>query len=453
MKPQKSQYVCAACGAVSPKWLGQCGDCSAWNSLSEVVIVGKKGGQHSGGMSGQAKGEITRLASVAPTSEMRYSSGQGEFDRALGGGLVQGAVVLLGGDPGIGKSTLLLQSACFLSNEHRVLYVTGEESLEQVSLRANRLGLLGQDLLMLAETMVENIVAHALKEQPRVLIVDSIQTLMSEALESAPGSVSQVLETAAQLVRLAKSSGITVFLVGHVTKEGAIAGPRVLEHMVDTVVYFEGSNDSRFRALRAVKNRFGAVNELGVFAMTERGLKGVSNPSMLLISKHHEETPGSAITVMWEGTRPLLCEVQALVDESRLDNPRRVAIGIDPQRLTLILAVLNRHARVTTGSKDVFVNIVGGLRLSETAADLALAAAIISSQKDFVISPKTILFGELGLGGEIRPVPFGQERLKEAAKLGYQHAIAPKDNIPKSGIDGMTTTAIKKIDELAGLLG
>ncbi len=404
------------------------------------------------------------MSGIAPERQTRAPSGLAELDRVLGGGLVPGSVVLIGGDPGIGKSTMLLQAGAALaagsgSAAAPVLYVTGEESPQQVSLRAHRLGLVGQggqpgahqrgQLRLLAETCVEQILSLAAAERPRVLILDSIQTLYTEILDSAPGSVSQVRETAAQLVRFAKLTDTTLFLVGHVTKEGALAGPRVLEHMVDTVLYFEGEPDGAHRLIRAVKNRFGAVNELGVFAMTDKGLREVRNPSAIFLSRHDRPVPGSVVLVTREGTRPMLVEVQALVDRSPLANPRRVAVGLEQNRLAMLLAVLHRHGGVAMFDQDVFVNAVGGVRVTETAADLALLLAVLSSHRDRPLPLDLAVFGEIGLSGEIRPVPNGPDRLREAAKHGLTQAIAPKANLPRGGIDGL---AIKPVLSLAEAL-
>lgn len=380
-------------------------------------------------------------------AELRLGTGLSELDRVLGGGLVAGSVTLIGGDPGIGKSTVLLQTLAYLSQSKSTLYVTGEESLQQVKLRAHRLDLPAEGLRLLAETHVERILAIASTEKPQIMVIDSIQTLYTEILQAAPGSVSQVRESAAQLVRFAKQTGTALFLVGHVTKEGAIAGPRVLEHMVDTVLYFEGQSDSRFRVIRAVKNRFGAVNELGIFAMTDRGLKEVQNPSAIFLSRSAKPTAGSIVMVTWEGSRPMLVEVQALVDESHLANPRRVTLGLDHNRLALALAVLHRHGGIITYNQDVFVNVVGGVRVNETAADLAVLLAVLSSLKDRPLPNDLVVFGEVGLAGEIRPVQSGQERLKEAAKHGFKKAIVPQGNAPKGTMEGMEVLPVSRLSE------
>jgi DNA repair protein RadA/Sms len=426
MAKSRTVFICQSCGASAPKWSGQCADCGEWNTLVEGVADAPARAARPG-----PGGGVRRLTEVSAEDAPRVATGLDELDRVLGGGLVPGAVILIGGDPGIGKSTLLLQLLGAVQGRVRALYVTGEESLSQVSLRAHRLGLKGLDLAVLAETAVEQVLAQLGAEKPGLAVIDSIQTLYTEALESAPGSVSQLRECTAQLVRHAKRSGCCVILVGHVTKEGAIAGPRVLEHMVDTVLYFEHDAGSRFRLVRAVKNRFGAVNELGVFAMTDSGLKEVSNPSALFLSRHEQPVPGSVITVTRQGNRPLLVEVQALVDPSRLDNPRRVALGLEANRLAMLLAVLHRHGGVALGDQDVFANVVGGMRIQETAADLPLLLAALSSFRGRAIAADTVVFGEVGLAGEIRPVAGGEERLLEAAKQGFKRALVPEANKPR----------------------
>jgi DNA repair protein RadA/Sms len=436
MAKAKTAYVCNECGSEHTRWQGQCTDCGAWNTMSEIVLSAAKSApaapRRSGGYAGDASApRVLSLVDVAQDAQVRTSIGIGELDRVLGGGLVEGSVVLIGGDPGIGKSTLLLQMLGALGERLSGLYVTGEESLAQVAARAQRLGLPLAPLRALAETCVERIVEHAAAQKPHVLIIDSIQTIWTELLTAAPGSVSQVRESAAKLTRFAKESGISVFLVGHVTKEGGIAGPRVLEHMVDAVLYFEGESGSRFRVLRAFKNRFGAVNELGVFAMSEKGLREVPNPSAIFLSAHTGPTPGSAVMVTREGTRPLLVEVQALVDQSPLANPRRVALGLEQNRLAMLLAVLHRHGGAAVYDQDVFVNVVGGIRVQETAADLPILFAILSSFRDRALPDKLVAFGEVGLSGEIRPVPNGEERLKEAATHGFLKAVVPRANAPK----------------------
>ncbi|MBP5987188.1 MAG: DNA repair protein RadA [Azonexus sp.] len=440
----KTIYSCTECGATSPKWQGQCPGCNQWNTLVETVA--EKAPTNSRFESLAPAAKLQNLSEIEAREVERISTGIGEFDRALGGGLVNGGVVLIGGDPGIGKSTLLLQALAHLSLTNKVLYVSGEESGEQVALRARRLGLDTRQLQLMAEINLERILATLQAEQPVVAVIDSIQTLWSDQLSSAPGSVAQVRECAAQLTRLAKQSGITVILVGHVTKEGALAGPRVLEHIVDTVLYFEGDTHSSFRLVRAFKNRFGAVNELGVFAMTETGLKGVSNPSALFLSQHGQDVAGSCVMVTQEGTRPLLVEIQALVDSSH-GNPRRLTVGLDPQRLAMLLAVLHRHAGIVCFDQDVFVNAVGGVKITEPAADLAVLLSITSSLKNKPLPSKLIVFGEVGLAGEIRPAPRGQERLKEAAKLGFTRALIPEANRPKQAIPGMQVVAVKRVEE------
>jgi len=457
MAKAKTAYVCNECGSEHTKWQGQCADCGAWNSLSEIVVNPAKAAPAAarrGGYAGDATApRVLSLVDVAQTVEARTSIGIGELDRVLGGGLVDGSVVLIGGDPGIGKSTLLLQMLGALGERLSGLYVSGEESLAQVAARAQRLGLPLAPLRALAETCVERIIEHAAAQKPRVLIVDSIQTIWTELLTAAPGSVSQVRESAARLTRFAKETGISVFLVGHVTKEGGIAGPRVLEHMVDAVLYFEGESGSRFRVLRAFKNRFGAVNELGVFAMSEKGLREVPNPSAIFLSAHAGPTPGSAVMVTREGTRPLLVEVQALVDQSPLANPRRVALGLEQNRLAMLLAVLHRHGGAAVYDQDVFVNVVGGIRVQETAADLPILFAILSSFRDRALPDKLVAFGEVGLSGEIRPVPNGEDRLKEAATHGFLKAVVPKANAPKkSRVGDMEIVGVERLSEALGAI-
>jgi DNA repair protein RadA/Sms len=427
MAKSKTQYVCQKCGAFSAKWSGQCADCGDWNTLVETVVEAARA---RAGRSLTAS-PVQKLDEVSTQGEARTPSGLSEMDRVLGGGIVPGAVILIGGDPGIGKSTLLLQVLATLEGKLNTLYITGEESLQQVHLRAMRLGLPRLDLPVMAETSVEQIIAQLFAQKPGLVVVDSIQTLNTDTLDSAPGSVSQVRECAAQLVRYAKSSQTAVILVGHVTKEGAIAGPRVLEHMVDTVLYFEHDAGSRYRIVRAVKNRFGAVNELGVFAMTDAGLKEVTNPSALFLSRHDAPVPGSVITVTRQGSRPLLVEVQALVDPSQLGNPRRVTLGLEANRLNMLLAVLHRHGGITLGDQDVYVNVVGGMRIQETAADLPLLLAALSSYRNRPLPNDLVVFGEVGLAGEIRPVQNGEERLHEALKHGFKRAIIPEANRPR----------------------
>ncbi|MAR92534.1 MAG: DNA repair protein RadA [Pseudomonadota bacterium] len=449
MAKSKTQFVCADCGSVFAKWAGQCGDCGAWNTLSEFNpdrgLAANRGSGKSG-WAGEAR-PVTTMAEVNLVEEPRTATGSTELDRVLGGGLVEGSVVLIGGDPGIGKSTILLQTMTHLAGRQTALYITGEESLQQVALRAKRLDLPMDQLRLMSETSIENILATAQRERPAVMVVDSIQTIYSEALSSAPGGVSQVRECAAALVRFAKQSGTALFLVGHVTKEGALAGPRVLEHMVDSVLYFEGEQDNRFRMIRAVKNRFGAVNELGVFAMTDKGLREVSNPSAIFLSRYDQPIPGSIVMVTREGSRPLLVEVQALVDDSQLGNPRRVAVGLDQNRLAMLLAVLHRHGGVATLGMDVFLNVVGGVKVLETGSDLAVLIAVVSSLRNLPLDSQLIVFGEVGLSGEIRPVPSGQERLREAAKHGFTRAIVPKGNQPKGAIEGLEVVAVSRLEQ------
>jgi DNA repair protein RadA/Sms len=456
MAKAKTAYVCNQCGAEYTKWQGQCDACGAWNTLSEFVVApSRPGTAKRAGYTGAAEQtKVVALTEVAAQADVRTRIGIGELDRVLGGGLVEGSVVLVGGDPGIGKSTLLLQTLGALGSRLRTLYVSGEESMAQIAARAQRLGLPLEPLRCLAETCVERIVEIAAKDTPRVLVIDSIQTIWTEQLTAAPGSVSQVRESAARLVRYAKESGTSIFLVGHVTKEGGIAGPRVLEHMVDAVLYFEGESGSRFRVLRAFKNRFGAVNELGVFAMSDRGLREVPNPSAIFLSAHSAPTPGSAVMVTREGTRPLLVEVQALVDQSSLGNPRRVALGLEQNRLAMLLAVLHRHGGLAVYDQDVFVNVVGGIRVQETAADLPVLLAVMSSFRDRPLPEKLVAFGEVGLSGEIRPVPNGEERLKEAATHGFLKAIVPKANAPKKLKMGeMEIVAVERLREALDAVG
>ena len=447
MAKTKTAYVCTECGGQSSKWQGQCPNCGVWNTLVETIAATPSSRFQALAGSPSA---VRTLSSVETQDNARTPTGIEEFDRVLGGGLVSGGVVLLGGDPGIGKSTLLLQAMAALGGSGklgRALYVTVEESVEQVALRAQRLGLVNATVELLAEVQLQAIVGAIRTLQPGVVVIDSIQTVYTEALESAPGSVAQVRECAAQLTRLAKQNAITIILVGHVTKEGAIAGPRVLEHIVDTVLYFEGDTHSSFRLVRAIKNRFGAANELGVFAMTERGLKGVANPSALFLSQHADPVAGSCVLATIEGSRPLLVEVQALVDPVQGGLARRLAVGLDPQRLALLLAVLHRHGGVETGLFDVFVNAVGGVRISEPAADLAVLMAIYSSFKNKPLGAKSLVFGEVGLAGEIRPVQRGQERLREAAKLGFTRALIPAANKPRQAIEGIAIVAVDRIDQ------
>jgi len=445
----RTVYVCAECGAEHGKWQGQCGECGAWNTLSQIVLetaASAPTAARRGSWAGQVEPpKITALRDVLQHEDQRTTTGIGEFDRVLGGGLVEGAVVLIGGDPGIGKSTLLLQALASMAGRLPALYVTGEESLAQVAGRAARLGLPLDGLSALAETGVERILEQAATMRPKLLVADSVQTLWTETLTAAPGSVSQVRESAARLVRFAKETGTAIFLVGHVTKEGGIAGPRVLEHMVDAVLYFEGDGGSRFRVLRAFKNRFGAVNELGVFAMGDKGLREVPNPSAIFLSGSGHQ-PGSCVMVTREGTRPLLVEVQALVDSGG-PSPRRLSVGLERDRLAMLLAVLHRHAGIATFDQDVFVNAVGGVRISEPAADLAVMLAIQGSLRAKALPRGFFAFGEVGLAGEVRPAPRGQERLKEAAKLGFSVAVVPQANAPKKPIEGLTIHAVERVEQ------
>ena len=449
MAKEKSVYTCTDCGGTSPKWLGKCPACGAWNTLVEGVADTAAAGKNR--YQSLAKSQtVATLSEIEASDFERMPTGQEELDRVLGGGIVAGGVVLIGGDPGIGKSTLLLQAIDDLSARLPVLYVTGEESGAQIAMRSRRLGLAGNKVRVLAEINLEKILATLDAEQPAFCVIDSIQTMYSEQLSSAPGSVAQVRECASHLTRRAKASGCAMVLVGHVTKEGAIAGPRVLEHIVDTVLYFEGDTHSSFRLVRAIKNRFGAVNEIGVFAMTEKGLKGVTNPSAIFLSTHGEPVPGSCVLVTLEGTRPMLVELQALVDSGG-PSPRRLSVGLDRDRLAMLLAVLHRHAGVVTSDQDVFINAVGGVRISEPAADLAVMLAIQSSLRGRPLPKGFFAFGEVGLAGEVRPAPRGQERLKEAAKLGFSVAVVPKANAPKRPIEGLTVHAVERIEEAMDL--
>ncbi len=453
MARDKTFYTCRDCGGTNSKWLGRCPHCSAWNTLDETAAE----------PAGPASGKLNRFQALAKSlpvqtlSEIEASeidrtpTGQDELDRVLGGGIVEGGVVLIGGDPGIGKSTLLLQAVDALAATMKVLYVSGEESGAQIALRARRLGLAGDKVRVLAEISLEKILATIETEAPDFCVIDSIQTLYSEQLTSAPGSVAQVRDCAAQLTRVAKARGCCMVLVGHVTKEGALAGPRVLEHMVDTVLYFEGDTHSSFRLVRAIKNRYGAVNEIGVFAMTERGLKGVTNPSAIFLSTHGAPVPGACVLVTLEGTRPMLVEIQALVDAGG-PSPRRLSVGLERDRLAMLLAVLHRHAGVASNDQDVFVNAVGGVRISEPAADLAVLLAIQSSLRGKPLPRGFFTFGEVGLAGEIRPAPRGQERLREAAKLGFSIAVVPRSNAPKKPIEGLTLHAVERVEEAMDLV-
>lgn len=449
MAKAKMAFVCNDCGADYRKWQGQCSECQAWNTIVEIRLAPAKTArtEQFSGFAGATTGKVQKLSDISLDDLPRFSSGMEEFDRVLGGGLVPGSVVLIGGHPGAGKSTLLLQTLCQLAERMPALYVTGEESLQQVAMRARRLNLPADKLSMLSETSIEQIAAQAEAMQPKVMVVDSIQVMHMSDVQSAPGSVTQVRESAAFLTRFAKQTGTVLLLVGHVTKDGSLAGPKVLEHMIDCSILLEGSHDSRYRTLRGNKNRFGAVNELGVFAMTEQGLREVTNPSAIFLQRAEDVASGSIVMVVWEGTRPLLVEVQALVDGSSLGNPRRVAVGLDQNRLAMLLAVLHRHGGIMVGDQDVFVNVVGGVKVGETSVDLALLLAIVSSFRDNALPQDLIAFGEVGLSGEIRPVPSGQERLREAAKHGFKRAIVPKANAPKGGISGMEIVTVKNLAE------
>jgi len=444
MAKPKTSYVCGSCGARTPQWQGQCPACQAWNTL-ELAVSSLSSLPTRGGHPVQVASRT--VTEVTQDDEVRAVSGIGELDRVLGGGLVAGSVILLGGDPGIGKSTLLLQAADALSRDRPVLYASGEESVRQVALRARRLGLGSDTLRLVAETRVESIVEQAVASNASVLVVDSIQTMHTELSESSPGSAVQVRESAARLVRFAKETATTVLIIGHVTKEGLIAGPRILEHMVDTVLYFESEPGSRFRVVRAVKNRFGAANEIGVFAMADEGLKEVRNPSAIFLSRPELPVPGSVVTVAREGSRPLLVELQALVDEAQGMSARRVAVGFESSRLALLLAVLHRHGGVSTSGQDVFVNVVGGVRISETAADLPAVLAVLASLRNRPVAPDIVCFGELGLTGEVRPVPFGEERLREAAKQGFRRALVPAANAPRKPIEGLAVQGIGRLEQ------
>lgn len=449
MAKRKTSFVCSDCGAEHPRWQGQCSDCNSWNTISEFVISPATHNPEKNlkGYAGQTAAKVETLDRIDLQALPRFSAGFKELDRVLGGGVVPGAAMLIGGSPGAGKSTLLLQVMCYLAEHFSTLYVTGEESLQQVAMRAQRLALPNDKLKLLAETSVETICELALQHKPKVMVIDSIQVMHVADVQSAPGSVSQVRESAAFLTRFAKQHHIAMFLVGHVTKEGHLAGPKVLEHCIDCSMMLEGESDSRYRTLRGNKNRFGAVNELGVFAMTDKGLKEVSNPSAIFLSREDQPSPGSIVMVVWEGTRPLLVEIQALVDYSQMANPRRIAVGLEVNRLSMLLAVLHRHGNVQMNDQDVFVNVVGGVRVTETAADLALLLAMISSFRDNALSRELIAFGEVGLAGEIRPIPNGTERLQEAAKHGFKRAIVPKANVPKQKIPGIEIIGVARLSD------
>ncbi|WP_018693535.1 DNA repair protein RadA [Algicola sagamiensis] len=451
MAKNKTAYVCSDCGSEYPRWQGQCTDCKAWNTISELRIP-KRPQTTRAGYAGATDAKVQVLGEIDLQQVPRFSSGYVELDRVLGSGIVPGSAILIGGTPGAGKSTLLLQTMCYLATQMNALYVTGEESLQQVAMRAHRLGLPTDRVKMLAETSVETICHLAQQEKPGIMVIDSIQVMHVADIQSAPGSVSQVRETAAYLTRFAKQHQIAIIMVGHVTKDGTLAGPKVLEHCIDCSIMLDGGTDSRYRTLRSTKNRFGAVNELGVFAMTGEGLKEVKNPSAIFLTRTDEQSSGSSVMVIWEGTRPLLVELQALVDYSQLSNPRRVSVGLEQNRLALLLAVLHRHGGLQMSDQDVFVNVVGGVRVMETSADLALLFALVSSFKDQPLPHDLVVFGEVGLSGEIRPVPSGQERLREAAKHGFKRAIVPKANIPREPIEGMTVNGVSRLSDALELL-
>ncbi|HEJ0231671.1 TPA: DNA repair protein RadA [Proteus mirabilis] len=455
-KAAKRAFVCNECGADYPRWQGQCSACHAWNTITEVRLAATPSARNDrfSGFAGDAKGisRVQKLSEISLEALPRFSTGFKEFDRVLGGGVVPGSAILIGGNPGAGKSTLLLQTMCRLAAEMKTLYVTGEESLQQVAMRAHRLGLPTTELNMLSETSIEQICLIAAQEQPKLMVIDSIQVMHMADIQSSPGSVAQVRETAAYLTRFAKTNDIAIIMVGHVTKDGTLAGPKVLEHCIDCSVMLDGETDSRFRTLRSHKNRFSAVNELGVFAMTEQGLREVSNPSAIFLSRGDEVTSGSSVMVVWEGTRPLLVEIQALVDHSMLSNPRRVAVGLEQNRLAILLAVLHRHGGLQMSDQDVFVNVVGGVKVTETSADLALLLSLVSSFRNRPLPRDLVIFGEVGLAGEIRPVPSGQERIAEAAKHGFKRAIVPNANMPKKNPPDMKVYGVKKLSDALSVL-
>ncbi|GKX56189.1 DNA repair protein RadA [Leminorella grimontii] len=454
-KPVKRAFVCNECGADYPRWQGQCSACQAWNSITEIRLAAAASARldrFSGYAGDSGASKVQKLSEISLEALPRFSTGFKEFDRVLGGGVVPGSAILIGGNPGAGKSTLLLQTMCKLAGQMKTLYVTGEESLQQVAMRAHRLGLPTEHLQMLSETSIEQICLIAEQEQPKIMVIDSIQVMHMADVQSSPGSVAQVRETAAYLTRFAKTKGVAIIMVGHVTKDGSLAGPKVLEHCIDCSVLLDGDADSRFRTLRSHKNRFGAVNELGVFAMTEQGLKEINNPSAIFLSRGEEITSGSSVMVLWEGSRPLLVEIQALVDHSMLSNPRRVAVGLEQNRLALLLAVLHRHGGLQMADQDVFVNVVGGVKVMETSADLALLLSLVSSLRDRPLPEDLVVFGEVGLAGEIRPVPSGQERIIEAAKHGFKRAIVPFANAPKKAIPNMQVFGVKKLSDALSVL-
>ena len=456
-KAVKRAFVCNECGADYPRWQGQCSACQAWNTITEMRLAASPAAARNERLSGYAgsvagPSRVQKLSEISLEALPRFSTGFKEFDRVLGGGVVPGSAILIGGNPGAGKSTLLLQTLCKLSESMKTLYVTGEESLQQVAMRAHRLGLPTENLFMLSETSIEQICLIAEQEQPKLMVIDSIQVMHMADIQSSPGSVAQVRETAAYLTRFAKTTGVAIVMVGHVTKDGSLAGPKVLEHCIDCSVLLDGDADSRYRTLRSHKNRFGAVNELGVFAMTEQGLREVSNPSAIFLSRGDEVTSGSSVMVLWEGTRPLLVEIQALVDHSMMGNPRRVAVGLEQNRLAILLAVLHRHGGLQMADQDVFVNVVGGVKVTETSADLALMLSMVSSLRDRPLPQDLVVFGEVGLAGEIRPVPSGQERISEAAKHGFRRAIVPAANVPKRMPDNMKVYGVKKLADALSIL-
>jgi len=455
-KAPKTAYVCNDCGAEFSRWQGQCSACKAWNTISEVRLISASNSTKNdrfSGYAGETRAKIQTLSEISLQETPRFTSGFKELDRVLGGGIVPGSAILIGGHPGAGKSTLLLQVMCGLAKNMTALYVTGEESLQQVAMRANRLNLPTDKLNMLSETSVEQICNLADQLKPQIIVVDSIQVMHLSDIQSSPGSVAQVRECASFLTRYAKTRQVAIIMVGHVTKDGTLAGPKVLEHAIDCSLLLEGEADSRFRTLRSHKNRFGAVNELGVFGMTEQGLREVKNPSAIFLSRGDEQTPGSSVMVLWEGTRPLLVEIQALVDHSMLANPRRVAVGLDHNRLSLLLAVLHRHGGLQMSDQDVFVNVVGGVKVTETSADLTLILSLISSFRNRPLPQDLVIFGEVGLAGEIRPVPSGQERISEATKHGFKRAIVPFGNMPKKAIKGMEVFGVKKLSDALDILG
>ncbi|MDU4701490.1 MAG: DNA repair protein RadA [Haemophilus parainfluenzae] len=454
-KAPKTAYVCNDCGAEFSRWQGQCSACKAWNTISEVRLISASNSiknDRFSGYAGETRAKIQTLSEISLQETPRFTSGFKELDRVLGGGIVPGSAILIGGHPGAGKSTLLLQVMCGLAKNMTALYVTGEESLQQVAMRANRLNLPTDKLNMLSETSVEQICNLADQLKPQIIVVDSIQVMHLSDIQSSPGSVAQVRECASFLTRYAKTRQVAIIMVGHVTKDGTLAGPKVLEHAIDCSLLLEGEADSRFRTLRSHKNRFGAVNELGVFGMTEQGLREVKNPSAIFLSRGDEQTPGSSVMVLWEGTRPLLVEIQALVDHSMLANPRRVAVGLEQNRLALLLAVLHRHGGLQMSDQDVFVNVVGGVKVGETGADLALLLALISSLRNRPLPQDLVVFGEVGLAGEIRPVTSGQERISEAAKHGFKRAIVPFANKPKSAVENMEVFTVKKLADALAIL-